>query len=51
MQGSFHSILFLRRRDGDGVDEREEPPYVADLNLDQVLEAAWQEAKRRLGQL
>ncbi len=35
----FHSILFDRSEHGVGVDERKEPPFFADLNLDQVLES------------
>jgi len=35
----FHSILFDRSQDSVGVDEREEPAFFADLNLDQVVES------------
>ncbi len=35
----FQSILFERQEDGRDVDRRPEPPFVADLNLDQVLES------------
>jgi DNA mismatch repair protein MutS len=35
----FHSILFERSADAAGADQSQEPPFFADLNLDQVLEA------------
>jgi DNA mismatch repair protein MutS len=35
----FHSILFDRPENRVDVDEREEPSFFADLNLDQVLES------------
>ncbi len=35
----FQSILFDRADEDVGVDGREEPPFFADLNLDQVLAA------------
>jgi len=35
----FHSILFNRPGNSGDVDEREEPSFIADLNLDQVLES------------
>jgi DNA mismatch repair protein MutS len=35
----FHSILFDRPQNRVDVDEREEPSFFADLNLDQVLES------------
>jgi DNA mismatch repair protein MutS len=35
----FHSILFDRPENRLGLDEREEPSSLADLNLDQVLES------------
>ena len=33
----FHGILFDRPGRGAGPDTPEEPPFFADLNLDQVL--------------
>jgi DNA mismatch repair protein MutS len=35
----FHSILFDQPENSVDVDEREEPSFIADLNLDQVLES------------
>jgi DNA mismatch repair protein MutS len=35
----FHSILFDRPENSVDVDEREEPSFFADLNLDQVVES------------
>ncbi len=35
----FHSILFERPEDAVGADQSQEPPFFADLNLDQVLES------------
>lgn len=33
----YHSILFARPEDRADVDQRQEPPFFADLHLDQVL--------------
>lgn len=35
----FHSILFERPEDAAGADHSQEPPFFADLNLDQILES------------